>query len=207
MNSPQKALEETKAATSTKPVNQNEIPSIEEAEAPREGLGANSLPLKEGAPAGDTAPIPPPVAGETAATEPGAPAGAPAGERDNPHLSAEGALTLQAAGKPIAFFISKSTPNDLLLLKPSHKHSGFVLKTDFNPEQQLGCGLASVLPLVTKDKQSAMLITTLVQSVVGADPAVTNCTANNNAAITVRERILAPFTAIFMFVDSQRVCL
>lgn len=49
-------------------------------------------------------------------------AGAPAGERANPHLSIEGAETPQAAGKVIAFLISKTTPKLPLFLKASQIH-------------------------------------------------------------------------------------
>lgn len=86
-------------------------------------------------------------------------------------LVAEGAETLQAAGRVMAFVIFKLTPRLALFLKASHKHSASVLSTDFSPEQQDPSGLFTVLPADTNDRQSAMLNTRVVQSTPGAGAA------------------------------------
>lgn len=58
------------------------------------------------------------------------------------------------------------TPIEALLLNASHKHSGPVFNTVFNPEQQLPSGFDTSLPLDTNDKQSAMFSIRVEQSTV-----------------------------------------
>lgn len=82
----------------------------------------------------------------------------------HPHLVAEGAEILHAAGREVALVTFKTTPNWALLLNASQRQEGAVLRTDFKPEQQLPSGFVVVLPFVTKDKQSAIVKTRFVQS-------------------------------------------
>lgn len=92
------------------------------------------------------------------------------GQADNlqPQLVTEGAETWQAEGKDKAFVTLRATPNWALFLNPSQRHSASVFNTIFRPEQQEPAGFFSVLPLVTKDKQSAKLSIRLLQSAAGA---------------------------------------
>jgi len=89
-------------------------------------------------------------------------------KNSHPHLVAEGAETLHAAGREVALVTFKTTPNWALLLKASQRQEGAVLSTDFKPEQQVPSGFVVVLPFVTKDKQSAIVKTRFVQSTDGA---------------------------------------
>ncbi|KAL1114013.1 hypothetical protein V6Z11_D02G228500 [Gossypium hirsutum] len=57
----------------------------------------------------------------------------------------------------MALVTFKVTPREALLLKASHKHCGPAFNTVFKPEQQVPSGFDVLLPLDTKDKQSAML--------------------------------------------------
>lgn len=82
----------------------------------------------------------------------------------HPHLVAEGAEILHAAGREVAFVTFKTTPNWALLLNASQRQEGAVLRTDFKLEQQVPSGFVVVLPFVTKDKQSAIVKTRFVQS-------------------------------------------
>jgi len=86
----------------------------------------------------------------------------------HPQLATEGAETLHAVGRVVALVTFKITPNWALLLKASQRQIGAVLSTDLRPEQHVPSGLVMVLPLVTKDKQSAMVRTRLEQSTDGA---------------------------------------
>lgn len=63
---------------------------------------------------------------------------------------------MQAAGKVMALVTFKVTPR-ALLLKASHKHWGPAFNTVCKPEQQVPSGFDVLLPLDTKDKQSAIL--------------------------------------------------
>lgn len=112
----------------------------------------------------------------------------------HPQLVAEGAETLQAAGRVVALVTFNTTPNWALLLNASQRHCGAVLRTDFKPEQQVPSGLVVVLPLVTKDKQSAMANTRFEQSTDGAGAWCAASTAQ--MATTAHSRISDNFDAI-----------
>lgn len=86
---------------------------------------------------------------------------------DNAHLVAEEADTLQAAGRERALVTLSTTPSWALLLKASQMHSASAFKTVLSPEQQVPSGFSVVLPLETKDKQSAMFSTRVEQSTPG----------------------------------------
>jgi len=75
--------------------------------------------------------------------------GAPAGVKDNPQLEAEGAETLQAAGRAVALVTFKTTPKEALLLKASQRHSASAFNTVLRPAQQVPSGFVTVLPFVT----------------------------------------------------------
>lgn len=94
-------------------------------------------------------------------------AGALVGLMDNAHLVAEEADTLQAAGRERALVTLSTTPSWALLLKASQMHSASAFKTVLSPEQQVPSGFSVVLPLETKDKQSAMFSTRVEQSTPG----------------------------------------
>ncbi len=53
-------------------------------------------------------------------------------------------------------------------MKASQRQAGAVLSVDFKPEQHVPSGFVVVLPLVTKERQSAMVNTKLEQSTDGA---------------------------------------
>lgn len=75
---------------------------------------------------------------------------------------------MQAAGRDTALVTFSTTPREALLLKASQRQAGSALSTVLRPEQQVPSGLVAVLPLVTKDKQSAMFKIRLEQSTDGA---------------------------------------
>lgn len=79
---------------------------------------------------------------------------------------------MHAAGSVAALVMFKVTPREALLLKASQRHSASVLSTVLSPLQQERAGFASVPPLETKDKHSAMLSMRVVQSTDGAGAAV-----------------------------------
>lgn len=89
-----------------------------------------------------------------------------------PQLLMEGAETWQAAGRVRALETLRVTPSCALFLNPSHRHDASVLSVVFRPEQQFPSGFCTVLPLVTNDKQSAIVNARVEQSTAGADSAV-----------------------------------
>lgn len=95
---------------------------------------------------------------------PGAPIGAPL---ILAQLLSGGVETPQADGSAVALVIFNAIPKLLLFLKASHKHLGLCFKTILKPEQQDPSGLETVLPFITKLRQSAMLRRTLEQSTEG----------------------------------------
>jgi len=68
----------------------------------------------------------------------------------------------------LALVTFKTTPREALLLKASQRHAASALSTVLRPTQQPPSGLVVVLPLVTKDRQSAMFRIRLEQSTDGA---------------------------------------
>ena len=75
---------------------------------------------------------------------------------------------MQAAGREEALVTFKTTPREALLLKASQRHAASALRTVLRPTQQPPSGLVVVLPLVTKERQSAMVRIRLEQSTDGA---------------------------------------
>lgn len=67
----------------------------------------------------------------------------------HPQLEAEGAETLQAAGRAVALVTFKTTPKEALLLKASQRHSASAFNTVLRPTQQVPSGFVTVLPIVT----------------------------------------------------------
>lgn len=92
------------------------------------------------------------------------------GKRKNsrPQLAAEGVESLQAAGSVTALVTLMAKPNWALLLKASQRHLGAVLSTVFKEEQHVPCGLVTVLPLLTKVRQSDKVNTRFEHSTDGA---------------------------------------
>lgn len=89
-------------------------------------------------------------------------------EDSRAHLEAEAAETLQAEGRLMALEMLSTTPSCALLLNASQRHSASVFSTVFRPEQHVPSGLSTVLPLETKERQSAIVRTRLEQSTAGA---------------------------------------
>lgn len=86
----------------------------------------------------------------------------------HPQWVTEGAETWQAAGRLNALVTFRVIPNWALFLNPSHKHSASVFNVVLRPEQHDPSGFSTVLPLVTNDKQSAIVNVKLEQSTAGA---------------------------------------
>lgn len=149
----------------------------EEPELPGAGAGATSLDPEPAEGAAAAAPGDIAAAGESAGAPPAA---------FKAHLLTEGAETRQAAGRAKALVTLRVTPSWALFLKASQRQSASVLSTVLSPEQQEPSGFCAVLPLVTKDKQSAMFKTRLEQSAAGAG-AVCPATDSPTLATTTRQ--------------------
>ena len=115
------------------------------------------------------------AAGVTVGAEliPGDADGAAEGEGKNLPLGMQfltegGAVTWQAVGRVTALVRFRETPSPALFLNSSHRQSGFAFSTVFSPEQQDIAGFGTVLPSVTKERQSARFMMTLLQSAAGA---------------------------------------
>lgn len=119
-------------------------------------------------------------------------------ENWHPQLVAEGAETLQAAGREAALVMFKTTPSWALLLKASQRQAASALRTILRPLQQVPAGFVSVLPLDTKDKQSAMFKIRLEQSTAGAgaawcvDPHSPNAAMATAITTSTLQTLIAP---------------